>query len=82
MISHLDGNPHGPSLSFFFSCGPVGCSGTLVVAGFAGSLPLPVPFCVCFSVEFELFVFASGCARATPVAAEPSSHGCAFATAA
>src|SRR5690242_10179031 len=60
MMSHLAGNPQGPSPSFF-SCGPVGCSGTLCVVG------LSVLFCV--------FVFEPGVVLYVAAGAAPSSHG-------
>jgi hypothetical protein len=75
MISHLLGNPHGPSLSFSFFCGtadvvagaacPVEVAGAVVVAG------AEVPFAVVLSVTTAFF---------SPFCC-PSSHGCALETA-
>jgi hypothetical protein len=74
MISHLFGNPQGPSLSFsVFSWGPVDAA----AAGAAGAAPVVVvvaPF---------VFVFVSRVLSTSTVffSSPPSSHGCAFATA-
>lgn len=73
MISHFDGNPHGPSLSFsFFSCGceEAGAAAAGLAAG-AALAPVESPFaCVC------VVSAALGCAPA----ALPSSHWCDLAT--
>lgn len=90
MISHFAGNPQGPSPSFFFSRGPVGCSGTLCVVGAAAAVsftPLLGSFCVWFCVVVVVvvvgvvvfaFVFVLGVvlyAAAAPALGVPSSHG-------
>lgn len=83
MMSHLAGNPQGPSPSFVFSWGPVGSSGTLCVVGAAAVVsftPVLAPFCVWVCVVFVFGVVLY--AALTPVVSVPSSHGWAFATAA
>lgn len=90
MISHFDGNPQGPSLSFF-SRGPAGCSGTLCVVGAAAVVSftaLLVPFCAWLCVVVVVFGVVlyvpagAACSVLTPVFSVSSSHGWAFATAA
>lgn len=84
MISHFEGSPQGPSLSFFFSWGPVGCSGTRCVEG-AAAAAAGVSFTPLLVVVFSgvvvvlgvvLYAAAAGTAWSclTPVDEVPSSH--------
>jgi hypothetical protein len=79
MISHLVGNPQGPSLSFsFFSCGPEDAAGA--AAGATGAAVV-APFKVVF-VSVFVFVFCAVLSASTVSFFSPSwSHGCALATA-
>lgn len=69
MISHFAGNPQGPSLSFFFSCGPDEAAGAAAGAAAVVDVLFVFVFCV-VSVTTAFFSLSP-----------PSSHGCALATA-